>query len=119
MKAIIVDDEQLVCENLEIKLHQIPQITGITMFINPYDALDHAEQNPVDIAFLDIEMPEVGGIEMAKRLTSINPAMKIIFVTGHSKYEIDASGMEAYGYLAKPVTVENVRDVLEDGVSRG
>jgi len=113
MKAIIVDDEQLVCENLEIKLRQIPQITQTAMFINPYDALSYAEQNPIDIAFLDIEMPEVGGMEMARRLTSITPSINIIFVTGHSKYAIDAFKVEASDYLLKPVTIENILGALE------
>ena len=112
--VLIADDERNARENLEMKIKQIPQISSVKMFANPYDVLDYAGKNHIDIAFLDIEMPEINGIEMAMRLKKIQPKMNIVFVTGYSQYAADAFRVKASDYLLKPATVESIMEALDN-----
>ena len=66
------------------------------------------------MAFLDIHMRGMTGVEVAKKLKEINPKMNIIFVTGFSEYKGDAMDMKASGYIMKPVTKEEVERELND-----
>lgn len=99
-------------EDLQHKLNQIESITEITGFTNPLEAFEYAKENPVDVAFLDIEIYEMSGIEMAKQIKSIQPKANIVYVTGYSQYAVDAFGTEASDYLLKPVTVERIEQAL-------
>ncbi len=67
------------------------------------ELLEEAEKNGCDVVFLDIHMPGMNGVEVAKRLKEINRKMNIIFVTGFSDYKGDAMDMKASGYIMKPV----------------
>ena len=76
--------------------------------------LEEAKQNGCDVAFLDIHMRGMNGVELAKELKTANPKMNIIFVTGFSEYKGDAMDIKASGYIMKPVTAEDVKAELED-----
>lgn len=67
----------------------------------------------MDIAFLDINMPKINGIELAKKVREIRPHIKIIFVTAYSEYLLDAFKMHADGYLMKPATLEDIQAELD------
>lgn len=114
MRVLVVDDELNACENLKLKLSQIEEITQITTFSVPFEAISYASDNPVDVAFLDIEMYQITGIEMAMRLKAINPRINIIFVTGYSHYALDAFGVNASGYLLKPASVKSIETQLKN-----
>ena len=73
--------------------------------------LEDAEDSGCDVALLDIHMRGMNGVEVAKRLKEINRKMNIIFVTGFSEYKAD---MKASGYIMKPVTVDDVKEELEN-----
>ncbi len=80
--------------------------------------LEDAEDSGCDVAFLDIHMRGMNGVEVAKRLKEINRKMNIIFVTGFSEYKADAMDMKASGYIMKPVTVDDVKRSLKTSASR-
>ena len=86
----------------------------ITAFEYPDELLGDAKENGCDIAFLDIHMSEMTGVELAKELKAVNPKMNIIFVTGFSEYAGDAMELHASGYIMKPVTKEKVERELCD-----
>lgn len=65
-----------------------------------------------DVAFLDIELPGMNGIELAKKMKDINPDMNIVFVTGFAEYALEALGLHASGYVLKPVSPEQVKAEL-------
>lgn len=113
MNIICVDDEKLVLEDLQDTLTEIPQIKNINTFQNPTLALSFAESNSVDIAFLDIEMPVMSGLELAEKLNKINPDIKLVFVTGFKEYAYEAFGVNAVSYLLKPFTDEMVKNAIE------
>ncbi|HPD89048.1 MAG TPA: response regulator [Oscillospiraceae bacterium] len=112
MKAIYVDDENLA---LSLFRRMTGEIAGVTfnVFSNPGEALSYAETNRIDLAFLDIEMPDLGGIELAKKLKEQDPNISVVFVTAYAKYALDAFEVDAIGYLLKPYLREDVDKFIE------
>lgn len=109
MKIIAVDDERLVLEDMADICRNISTVESFETFSNPADALEYAALNDdIDVAFLDIEMPLMTGLELAKRLNRIRPDIKIIFVTGFKEYAFEAFGVNAIGYVLKPFNEEMI-----------
>lgn len=113
MKVLLVDDEDLQLLRLEESVKNVLLKGEILSFNNPIDALEAAKKAKIDIAFLDIEMPEINGLALAKSLKSINPQVNIIFVTAYNNFALDAMKMHASGYISKPVNEEKVRAEVE------
>lgn len=114
MRMLCVDDEPLMLKMLEMAVKEAMPDADITAFRKQADLLADAKQNGCDIAFLDIHMRGMNGVELAKELKKANPKMNIIFVTGFSEYKGDAMDMKASGYIMKPVTREKVEAELAD-----
>ena len=114
MRILCVDDEPLALQMLELSIKKAKPDAEVLGFDEPEDLLAEAEKNSCDIAFLDIHMSEMDGVEAAKRLKEINPKMNIIFVTGFSECTGDAMRLHASGYIMKPVTKEKVAAELDD-----
>ena len=112
MKIIATDDEQGALKLLEKSIKTSMQDCDLRTFTNPVSALEDCKKNPPDVAFLDVNMPEMTGLEMAKKLKKINPAVNIIFTTGYSEYATEAFTMRASGYITKPVTPSDVKKEL-------
>ncbi|MBE6827257.1 MAG: response regulator [Ruminococcaceae bacterium] len=113
MNVIAVDDERLVLEDMEDICVKFNEVDSFKAFSNPADALEYvAVGGDTDVAFLDIEMPVMSGLELAKRLTRIRPEIKIIFVTGFKEYAFEAFGVNAIGYVLKPFSAEMVKKEL-------
>jgi len=114
MKILLVDDEELQLIRLEGACKSVlPDATFLT-FTNPVKALKEVCNNIVDLAFLDIEMPEINGIQLARKLKAINPKTKIIFVTAFNNYALEAYSLHASGYITKPVSVEAVKEEINE-----
>ena len=114
MRFLAVDDENIQLLKLVDCIKEVAPDNEIVTFHNPLDVLSYAKENPAEVAFLDIEMPGMSGVELAKRLKEINPSINIIFVTGYTEYALDAYSLHASGYLTKPVTSERIKLELED-----
>lgn len=112
MKILLVDDEQLQLIRLEGACKSILPNATFLSFTNPVKALEEASKNKIDLAFLDIEMPEINGIQLAKKLKAINPKTKIIFVTAFNDYALEAYKLHASGYITKPVSIEAVKEEI-------
>lgn len=102
MKVIAVDDKQINLDIFEIETEDIEDVELVGKFQKPQDALDFAKENTVDVAVLDIEMPQMSGIELGKSLRQMYPTVSLIYITGHKKYAYDAFQVEACSYLTKP-----------------
>ena len=85
---------------------------NITGFIKPSEALSYAQQNPVALAFLDIEMGQHNGLEVCRELQRIRPQTNVIFLTAYLDYSLDAWKTGASGFIIKPITVDEVRKQL-------
>lgn len=113
MKVILVDDEPLSLNLFKIECGNMPGFNVVGFFDNPTDALAYARENPVDFALLDIDMPEMTGIELAGKLRACRPGMVIIFVTAHPEYAADAIHAKADFVVFKPYEREDILDALE------
>lgn len=115
MKILAVDDEYMQLRLLEKAIREAVPECDLTCFENSVEALGWAKENRVDIAFCDIQMPVMTGIELGKELKKLNPKVNIIFVTGYYEdYAVDAISLHFSGYLNKPVTTEAVAQEMEN-----
>lgn len=106
MKVIFVDDEQSAHINFQYDVKNRMEITSVTYFLDGEKALAYAQNHPLDCAFLDIDMPGIGGLELAKQMKEAQPHMEIIFISAHDEYARNAYKVGAKAYLSKPYTEE-------------
>lgn len=118
MRILCVDDEPLMLQMLEMAVKEAKPDADITAFDDQDELLEDAKSGGCDIAFLDIHMRGMNGVELAKELKAVNPKMNIIFVTGFSEYAGDAMSLHASGYIMKPVTAEKIKRSLRICASR-
>lgn len=114
MKIIAVDDEKIALQGLLSSIQKAAPDAQVYGFRYAADAIAHMENDPCNIAFLDIEMRGTDGVTAAKKLKEINPDINIIFATGFGAYRDEAFDLHASGYLIKPITAESVKRELED-----
>ena len=114
MIAIAVDDEVLMLGALVAAIKASPDITEVTQFSSCEEALEFVEDNPVDIAFLDINMRGMGGLALAEKIVSVCSDCKIVFCTGYEEYAISAFKLHASGYLLKPVSAKDVQEEINN-----
>ena len=112
--AITVEDNRFLMRRYLTVLEQALPNARCYGFERASEALKFAHSNKVDIAFLDIEMPVINGIQLAKSLKRINPQINIIFVTAYNDYAPDAYRLHASGYLSKPVDAAKVKEEVEN-----
>ena len=112
MRVIYIDDEKPALDNFRLTAGHFPEISQLNLFQDGSKALDYAKTNTVDVAFCDMEMPGIHGLELAKKLKEHDPHIRIIFVTAYSQYALDAWSVDATGYLLKPYTAADIRKEL-------
>ena len=113
MRVIAVDDEKLSLMRIERIIGEIPEVIWVAGYQSPRDALARQIEDAADIAFLDVEMPDMNGLALAERLVENNPDMEVVFVTAHEKYALSAYRQNAIGYLLKPIQQQDLRTQLE------
>lgn len=113
MRVIYVDDEQPALDTFQAKAGDCLEMESLHLFSDVQEALQFSKDNRVDVAFLDIEMPDMSGIELAKALKKIDNNIRIFFMTAFEQYALDAFGVKALGYIMKPYTKEEIREALE------
>lgn len=99
IKAIAIDDEPVALKIIENHASRIPYLALKTSFTNAFDALSYLNVHKVDLIFLDINMPDITGLEFLKSLTT---KPNVIFTTAYSEYAVESYELEAADYLLKP-----------------
>ena len=89
MRVLLVDDERMSLEDTASVISEVDPDIEILKSDNYKDALRICGENRIDVAFLDIEMPELNGIQLAKKLKAINPTVNFIFVTAYDQYALE------------------------------
>ncbi|MCR4999734.1 MAG: response regulator [Lachnospiraceae bacterium] len=112
MRIIAVDDEKLALEAMLSALEKCAVSSDVHAFRQGADAEAFVREHGCDVAFLDIEMRDISGIDLAKHLKDINPSINIIFTTGYGEFAGMAFDLHASGYILKPVTAEKVQREL-------
>lgn len=112
MKIIAVDDEKLALEAVISAIHKSDSSADVQGFRMGLEAEEYVREHGCDVAFLDIEMRDISGIDLAQHLKELNPSINIIFTTGYGEFAGTAFDLHASGYIMKPVTVEKVQKEL-------
>lgn len=116
-KCVIIDDEPHAIEGLKNYIEKVPELQLYKSYTNPVLALrDISQQEKVDLILLDIDMPEISGIELAK-LVRERTSM-LVFTTAHTRYGYDAFTVKADGYLLKPYSLARFLEVIEEILSK-
>jgi DNA-binding LytR/AlgR family response regulator len=113
--CIIVEDEPLARNLLSAYISKVPRLELKQSFSNALDALEYLRENPVDVLFSDIQMPEVTGITLLKLLKT-KPL--IFLTTAYSEYALEGYELEVYDYLLKPISFERFLKAVEKGIAR-
>ena len=113
MTVIVVDDERLVLNAEVAAVRRVLPDSDVYEFQKYKDAVTFAEDNRIDIAFLDINIKGVTGLQLAETLQTHNPKTNIIFCTGYSEYSLEAHDLYCSAYLMKPITDEKIKKALE------
>lgn len=112
MYIIYVDDERPALDNFRLSVASILNIRGLELFQSGAEALEWARLHVVDVAFLDMEMPGIHGLKLAKLLKEVNPELQVVFVTAYSQYALEAWKADASGYLLKPYSTADIEKAL-------
>ena len=113
MNTICVDDERQTLQETLAMCRQMPQISNVQGFTDPKEALRWAQDNPVELAILDIHMLGMNGLMLGQSLREQNGRMAILFVTAHPQYAVDAWALHPTGFVLKPLTRERLSDELD------
>jgi two-component system LytT family response regulator len=112
IRTVLIDDEIHCTESLDLILQKaVSQIKVVGKFNRPKDALLFLQANPVDLVFLDIEMPGMSGFDLLNALAPVN--FDVIFVTAYDQYAIRAFSYSAVNYLLKPVDDEELVETIQ------
>lgn len=114
MKVLIIDDEKLIVDDLVEEVSALYPEALVEGFITTSEALEHAKHTEYDVALLDIDMPGMDGLTLARKLISLLPAVNIIFVTGHNEYAVEAHELYCSGFLLKPVGRRKLKKAFEN-----
>lgn len=109
---ILVDDEKVILSGGIPILEEVFPDDVVTGFSKPSEAVAFAKNNPVSLAFLDIELGRYSGLDLCRELMTINYRTNVIFLTGYRDYSFDAWDTGACGFLLKPLTADAVRAQL-------
>lgn len=113
IRVIIMDDEPLSLLNMEKKLNEFNFIKVVKVFSNATELLNDEQTLDFQVAFLDVEMPGLNGLEIAKILTTRNPNVHIVFTTAHRDYAVQAFELQSIDYLLKPISLSRLEMTIE------
>ena len=111
--VIMVDDNKVVLNGgLPIIEEVIPNATVIG-FTKPSEAVEYAKANRIALAFLDIEMIDVSGLDVCRKLLEINQRTNVVYLTAYRDYSFDAWDTGAIGFMIKPLTADGIKKQLK------
>ncbi len=114
MNVLICDDDHYVRKMLEKVVSENAKVTKIFMAGDGLDAVKVAGDNHIDVALLDIDMPNLDGIETAKILKKAAANIEFVFITGYMEYALDSFCVHPYDYILKPIDIDRLNEVLSE-----
>ena len=112
MKVIAVDDKPVPRRALVRAVHEADPDAEIASCASGEEVLSLPDLKSFDVAFIDIDMPGITGVQLARELKALNPDLNVVFATGYGEYMADAFELHSSGYLMKPITPEKVKAEL-------
>lgn len=118
MRTLIVDDEPLAVERMQILCARIPSISVVGTASDGAAALRLVEALTPDLILLDMTMPEVDGLSVARALAGQPARPAVIFVTAHDQFAVEAFDLDAVDYVLKPVAQDRLERAIERAIAR-
>ena len=113
MKIILIDDEPLILEELSYLCEKHKDIKICGKFVNPKQSLQYVAEDPVDFAFLDIQMPGITGLKLLEEMRKVKRDLQAAFITAYDQYAMKAYQLDACDYLLKPFGQKEVDHALD------
>lgn len=118
MRALIVDDEQPAADRLARLIDELSTVEVSAVVMQADQVVERCRELVPDVVLLDVEMPGLDGIELARELRRLDPRPAVIFVTAFEQYAVDAFELAAVDYLVKPIRAARLEHALERARSR-
>ena len=112
MKAIIVEDEFPAREELKYFIKNFSNIDILNEFDNGVEVLKFIQENVVDVIFLDINIPLLDGMLLARTISNFKSKPKVVFITAYKEHAVDAFELEAFDYILKPYSDDRIISML-------
>ncbi len=113
IKAIVVDDEWYILQEICDLLEKTGVVKVIQRYQNPLEVLEEINSTLPEVAFIDIEMPEIDGLKLAEKLQEENPDVVVAFITSWNQYAVQAFELNAIDYILKPIRVERFKQMVD------
>lgn len=110
--VILVDDNKIILSGSLPILEEVMPNASVTGFTNATEAIEYAKANHIALAFLDIEIGSISGLDVCRKLLEINPRINVVYLTAYKEYSFDAWSTGACGFMLKPLTIEGVREQM-------
>ncbi len=111
--VIMVDDNKVFLNDGMPIIEEVIPNAAVIGFTKPSEAVEYAKANRVALAFLDIEMIDVSGLDVCRKLLEINQRTNVVYLTAYRDYSFDAWDTGACGFMLKPITPEGIKKQLE------
>ncbi len=111
IRCLIVDDEPLAIELMENYIAKTDRVELVKSFRNPLKAFDYLQENSVDLVFLDIQMPDLTGIELVKTL--MDHTARWVFTTAYREHAVESYELKASDYLVKPFSFQRFLQAVD------
>lgn len=115
IKCVIIDDEQHAIDVLKVHISKVPLLKVAFATTNPVKAFQYIQQNEADLIFLDIQMPELNGIQF---LELLNGKVKVILTTAYREHALDGFEYGVIDYLLKPVLFDRFLKAIQKAINR-
>lgn len=115
IRCIAIDDEPLALQKIGGYIDKTPFLEKIALFESAFEAIERIQQEDIDLMFVDINMPDLNGMDFVKSLTN---APRVIFTTAYSEYAIEGYKVDAVDYLLKPIDYSDFLKAVEKARKR-
>ncbi|MEK3794846.1 response regulator [Paenibacillus sp. FSL R7-0204] len=112
-RVVVVEDEKPILELMKVLIGRNPNLQIVGAYSNPFEALGALPSLKPDLAFLDIEMPRLSGLELAHRINECCEQTRIVFSTAYKEYALEAFNVFAFDYILKPITPASVQRITD------
>ena len=111
--VIMVDDNKVFLNDGMPIIEEVIPNAAVIGFTKPSEAVEYAKANRIALAFLDIEMIDVSGLDVCRRLLEINQRTNVVYLTAYRDYSFDAWDTGAVGFMIKPLTADGIKKQLK------
>jgi two-component system, LytTR family, response regulator len=112
MNCIIVDDEFPAIQELSYFINNFSSIKTLEMFDDSIKALEYIQKNPIDLIFLDINMPKLDGLALSRVINTLKTKPLLVFISAYRDYALEAFEVAAFDYILKPYSENRIVDTL-------